>query len=621
MPPSDDLSSLEHARERLYARDAPAAVLDEGLVRAGAHETPHAWQEKSSAVHRRGKRHVRLAAYFFGFAFAFFLIAGGIAGYLLYYGGNTVSVNNIDVAIQGPTTIAGGDTVPLSLAITNRNPVAVTNATIEVDFPSGSRSADNLLTPYPRYTENLGTLASGETVTRSIKAVVFGAAGQSLSLPVSFSFGAAGSSATFVKKSTYALAISSTPLSVSVDTLAETVSGKPLSLSLTVRNNATVPIDNVVVQNSLPFGFTVASSSLPLSGSSFVVGTLAPGASKDITLSGTLVGQDSEQRVFHFTVGTAQTAGDSAIAVTYMTQDATVTIVSPFIATALSINGASSATPVVAPGAKESVTVSYANTLSTNVTNATVAVQLSGAVDYGSVATTNGYYDSSTHTVLFSQDTDPSLASMAPGASGLGTFSFSTLPATTSGAPQVTFTISVSGTRVGQANVPEQVSASQTVVAKVTTAVALSALSYHTTGPFANTGPIPPKPNTPTTYTIVWRAQDEGSAVAGASVSAILPSYVTFTGKTSGAVTYDSGSRTVTWNAADLTPGGVAEAAFQVSFTPSSAQQGTAPVIVGPTAFTGYDRYSGVQVTTSANAVTTETTGDPGYVPTDSTVQ
>ncbi len=630
MPPSqeDDRSALERAKGQLYALGAKAREKRARLSAPGEHTTMHSWGDElptPEQMHSQGRRHIRLATVFFVGALSFFVIALIAAGFLFYYGGVSVSVKNIDLSVEGPTTIAAGDTIPLQLAITNRNPVAIQDATLEIDFPDGTRSAADVTQPYPRYTEDLGTLASGQTVTRSIKAVVFGGAGQQLSLPITLSYGASGSNAVFVKKSSYALAISSTPLSISVDTLAETVSGKPLTLTLAVRSNASVPLDNVLVASTLPFGFSVQSSSVPLTGSSFLLGTLTPGDSKTITLTGTLTGQDTEKRVFHFTVGTGSSPGDTTPAISYMTQDATVSIAAPFIATTLSINGASSDNPVLLPGAQQSISLSYANTLATNVTNATVSVQISGsAVDYNSIRTTTGFYDSSTHTITYSRDTDPSLANMAPGATGIGTFTFATLPSGPAvRSPQVTFSISVSGTRIGQSNVPETVSASATQVAKVSTGVALSAAAFHSFGPIGNTGPIPPRVNQATTYTIRWSGSGGGSAIAGATVSAVLPSYVSYTGQTSGSgsLSYDPTSRTVTWSVGDLGQGATAQAAFQVSLTPSTSQRGTAPVLVGQASFSGYDRFAGIQVTASAPALTTETTGDPGYVGTDATVQ
>jgi len=558
-------------------------------------------------------------------AIVFFFAALSLAGFFFYFGGNTVSVDKIIIDIQGPTTIAGGDTVPLSLTITNKNPVAVDNAIIEIDFPSGTRDATDMLVAYPRYVENLGTLASGASITRSVKAVVFGGAGQNLTLPVSFSYGAAGSNAVFVKKYSYELAISTTPLGITVDTLTETVSGKPLTLTLTVRSNAVVPLSNVVLVGSFPFGFSPTSSSLPLNNSSFLLGTLAPGASKTVTLTGTLTGQNKEQRVFHFTVGTANTSNNQTLAVTYMTQDATVTIAAPFIETTLSLNGDSSGSTVLTPGSSQNVTISYTNTLATSVWNAGVTIALSGsAIDYDSIKTTSGFYNSANRTIVFSRDTDPALATLAPGASGLGAFTFSTLPTMSfASAPTANFTISVSGTRVGQTNVPEEVNSTVTKTFKVVTVVTLSASSLYTSGSISNSGPIPPRANQATTYTVLWSAQNKGSAVAGGTVSTILPSYVSYTGLTSGSGTfsYDDKSRTVSWNAGDLAQGANVQGAFQVSLIPSTSQKGSAPSLTNTATFSGYDRFAGVQVSATAVPVTTETKGDPGYVPGNSTVQ
>src|SRR5262249_22658385 len=155
--------------------------------------------------------------------------------------------------------------------------------------------------------------------------------------------------------------------------------------------------------------------------------------------------------------------------------------------------------------------------LSTTVTDASVVVTIEGsAVDYNSIRTTSGFYNSADHSVVFSKDTDPSLASMDPNASGIGTFTFSTLPVGTP-SPTVTFSIQASGTRVGQANVPEQVTTSAVQTAKVATQVMLQASSSHIDGP------LPPQPNQQSTYAVTWDVQDQGNAVAGGVVTATLP--------------------------------------------------------------------------------------------------
>jgi len=622
-PKEDSIGSLEHAREALYSPTV-AAETRMKMSALEEHSLPHAWEEKPLAsMNHQGERHVRFASIFFAGAILFFLLALAIASYFFFFGSNSVSTDKVTVDIQGQTTISGGDTAQFSVTVTNKNPVAIENATLEVDFPEGTRSAVNVLTPYPRYVENLGTLASGATVTRLIKAVVFGAAGQTLTLPASLSYGTASSNAVFVKKTSYALPVSSAPLSVTVDSFTEAVSGDPVTFTITIRSNATIPLSNVVLTTSSPFGFLVTSSSIPLSNSSFLIGQLAPGATKKVTLTGTLTGQANEQRVFHFTVGTAKSAQDQAIAVPYMTQDATVSITSPFITTTLALNGDTSTNSVIIPGSSQNVSLTYKNTLPTTVSNASVTISLTGsAVDYNSIRTTSGFYNSANHTIIFSRDTDPSLASLAPGASGIGSFTFSTLPAGIF-SPTVTLSISVSGTRVGQSNVPEQVTTSIVKTAKVATIVALTASALHSSGPLSNSGPIPPHPEQATTYSVVWHAENKGSVVAGGIVTATLPIYVSYTGKTSGTGTfsYDSASRTMTWNTGDLAQGASAQGFFQVSLTPSTSQKGSPVQLTSGASFSGFDRFSGIQVTATADPATTETKGDPGYVSTNSVVQ
>lgn len=622
----DDTGSLEKARKRLY-ENVTATQQRSSLATSGDRTLPHAWEEKDLSEYssHQGKRRVRLAGIFFATAVVFFVVALAVAGSLFYFGGNSVSVNKVALDVQGPTTIAGGDTVQLLITITNKNPIAIENAIIEIDFPKGTRNATNVLAGYSHYTENLGTLASGETVTRSVKAVLFGSMGQSLDLPVSFSYDAAGSNAVFVKKLPYALTISTTPLSVTVETLSETVSGKSLTLTLAVRSNATIPLNNVVVSGTFPFGFSVTSSSIPLNNSSFLIGTLLPGASKTITLTGVLSGQDKEQRTFHFAVGTADTPNNQTIAVTYMTQDVTVAITAPFIDTALSLNGDSRVDPIISSGSSQNVMVSYKNTLVTSVENAVVTIAFSGsAIDYNSIQSSNGFYNSADRTIVFSKDTDSSLAMLAPGATGIGTFTFSTLPASAlAQGSTVNFTISVSGTRVGQSNVPEHITATVTKTAKVATTVLFAASALHTSGGQSNSGPIPPRANQATTYTILWNARIAGNTIAGGTASAVLPSYVTYTGLTtgSGSFSYDESSRTVSWNIGDITLGRIAQGGFQVSLTPSTSQKGSSPILVGAVSFSGYDRFAGVQIGVTADPVTTETRGDPGYISAFGTVQ
>ncbi len=628
MPPQEEeVGALEQARKRLYDIEPMPKEQRHPLSGAGAHAAPPAWQDIPEVAEAAAppKKQRNAAGIFFGIAIGFFVLSAGVAAYLFYFGGNSVSPNKITMEIQGPTSIAGGEAIPLSLKLVNRNPVALENASIEIDFPPNARNASNTQEALPRYTEQIGSIASGATLTRSIKAVLFGGKGDVITLPILLSYSTANSKAVFEKKVSYPIEITATPLELQVDSLTETVSGKTIAFNVVVRSNAPTAIQNVVLKADVPLGFTLTSSSVPASNSSFLLGTIAPGSSRSVSIVGTLSGQEGEQKAFHFSIGTANSSTDTLPTVTYMSQTSTVAIQAPFIATTFTLNNDSSDNLVANAGARQNVSINYKNTLPSSVSNVRVEVAITGsAVDYDSITATRGFYRSVDHTIVYAPDTDSALSNLAPGASGVGAFNFAVLPAAKIvGNPTMTFTITVSGTRIGQSNVPESVTASLTRTAKVTSGVAVNASATYATGAFQNTGPIPPKANEATTYTVLWNVSNQGSAVADGMLTATLPNYVTYTGKTSGqgTITYDVASRTVTWKIGNLAQQERIDGSFQVSIVPSTSQRGSAPNLTSEPNFAGHDRFAGVAVSATGVAATTETKADPGYVSAKGNVQ
>jgi hypothetical protein len=268
------------------------------------------------------------------------------------------------------------------------------------------------------------------------------------------------------------------------------------------------------------------------------------------------------------------------------------------------------------------------NTLATAVTNAHVSVRLSGnGFDPSSVTSGSGFYRSSDTTVIFDPTTNPALARLQPGDTGQGTFSLRSTAASQLAsvrAPSIVLQVSVAGQRLSETNVPETLTSTLTRTVKVGTNLALTSRIVHTTGPFANSGPFPPQANSETTYTVEYTFANTGNTVAGATVSAALPAYVRYTGKTSpsdGSVTYNDTTRTVTWTAGDVASGATKAVAFQVGFTPSTAQQGSSPVLLFAQQVSGVDRFTQHQISGTVPALTTQLQGDSGYSGADGTVK
>ena len=148
------------------------------------------------------------------------------------------------------------------------------------------------------------------------------------------------------------------------------------------------------------------------------------------------------------------------------------------------------------------------------------------------------------------------------------------------------------------------------------------------TGPFENSGPVPPKAEQETTYSIVWTVTNNLNNVSGAKVIAKLPSYMAWNNVTSPSsenISYDSVTGEVVWNlgAVSAETGfskSKREVAFQVTLKPSLTQIGSSPNIIEEQILSGKDDYSDIQVTDRRNDLNIRLVDDPGFTEGDDVV-
>jgi len=615
--------ALEELRKKLYSNEG---VTDHSIDFALQNRIPGpsaSWKEPISLekdMKKKPSHKLSGAAIFFGVAVLFFIAAAGLSGYFFLKGGRTVSTDNIVISVQGPTTIAAGDTVPLLIRIENKNPVPISATEFVVNFPEGSRSAELVTEPIARFMDTLGELAPGEVVSRTVRVVLFGEERQILSIPMSLSYKTAASNAVFVKEKKYEIAMTSSPLSVSVSSLSEISVGQPLTLSVLVRSNAATPLENVGLSIEYPSGFSeLETSEGALAPGVFLLGTIAPGEERRFSVSGTFSGLEGDERVFHFSAGTLAEANNK-LAVSYSTRVHEVTIASPFLATEITLNNNTGDSIVVRPGETVSASLAWVNTLESLIQDGEIRIEISGdAFDRESVRAPNGFYFSSNSVVMFTPEYDSDLKTIQPGDRGVARFSFRTKDVEELGSilnPTVTLRVSVSGKRTAETSVPEQLASVVTRMVKIGSGIDLTSDIVRTVGPFENQGPWPPAPDLETTYTVRLGVTNTINSVADGVVRTTLPSYVRFTGVTTatlGAVTYNAATREVTWNVGALAPNASVSAAFQIGFVPSTSQRGASPILVAEQRLEGFDRFVQAVVGDTAPVLTTQTTNDPAY--------
>lgn len=639
MPPDrEEGNEIEQLKKKLYSRadtGRPMSDIRSPLSQKEMDEVPKTFQKPADeapkpiqppigALMATKKQKMSFAAKFLIGSVVFFILAAGAAAYMFLGGGNVISPQNIDIQVLAPSLVDSGKQGAIQVIVDNRNTSALTLVDLLVDYPNGTRDPANPTQTLSHVRDSIGTINSGQQIKQNVDGIFYGAEGSAQKVTVTLEYSVAGSNAVFEKTAEADFRIGSSPISLSINTPDSVVAGQPFPIDITVQSNATTPLQNVVVQGQYPFGFSAVSATpaAVVGGTFWQLGTMAPGSSQVIHLVGSINGQEGDTKVLSFIVGSNTDPTDTTIAVPVLTVPQTVTVHRPFITASISVNGQSSGggnAIAVAQGAALQGTITWTNNLSTAVTNAQFTLNLSGpALDKNSVSSSNGFYQSQNNTITWGPSQDATLASVPPGGTGELQFSFSTLAPGAGGTlitnPTINLSLDVQGTsQDSSGGGPQQVSSIATANVSIASQLSLAAQALHFTGPITDTGPMPPKAEAATSYTVQWTVKNSSNTIGNAIVTAVLPQYVRYVSAGAVGVSYDGSSRTVTWNLGDL-PAGVGYSAaakvadFQVVLTPSTSQVGSIPQLTGPAVLKGQDRYAQVGVESDAPAVSTQLT-------------
>lgn len=632
----NDADSIDKLRSGLYSRDVhPSARRARPLSgqSSGANDT---WQhadekkQKEKPIFFKEKRGISFASKILIVSFIFFLIASGVSFYKFYGGSNTISPNNIDILVTGPTSVSGGEKVSLDVMVRNNNSIDLKSAELRMEYPEGSRSPEDLKTEIKRSRDLFGDIIQGGSVSKRVEVVLFGEEKSVKNVKVVVEYRIPGSSAIFYKEKAYEIVISDSPVNIEIVGLKETNANQVIEFDVIVNSNSSGSINNLLLKVEYPFGFIFIDSSDSSIGSDddvWNVGNLSPGSNKTIKIKGKLGGQDGEDKVFRFTTGIASDKDEKVIAIPLVTSLATVSIKKPFIGIEFALDG-NIANDFVSKNSKIiRADIMWKNNLQTPIEDAEIQVKFEGgSLNKASVHAEGGFYRSIDNTIVFSKADNPDLASIDPGESGNLSFSFGSLSSYSSGGKptkeaSISLNITANGKRLQGDNVPQEILYSSTKVIKILTDINLSSRIIYWSGPFQNTGPIPPKAEQETTYTIVWAVTNTSNKVKNVEVKATLPVYAKWLSRVSPEsenISFNSSGAEIVWDVGEVEAGAgidspAKEVSFQVSFLPSVSQVGNAPIILNESSLVGTDDFTSTTVTDTTTVLSTTLRSDPDF--------
>jgi hypothetical protein len=635
---SEKPHGLDDVTKKLYSRDEKALPPHRtGVLHKVQQTAATVWnserQEKMNetiATLSTSATHTSFFKKFFIASGIFFLVALTIGAYLFFAGGRSVSAQNVSINILGNAFTPGGEPLPLTLELGNRNTIPLQLVDLIVEYPKSGTSLSGNPSDIARIRQPIGTIEAGKVLNHKTSLILYGTEGSTKQIKFTLEFHVPGSNAVFQQEKLFSVTISSAPIALSVSAPNSTTPGQEYTATVTVLANTTKSIPSMVVRVEYPTGFKFKSATPSPTYLSNVwsIGTLTPGKPVDIKINGTFSGQDGEERSFRVYTGEQSKTDKNEIATVYQSALHTVDLVRPFIEATLVINGQRGQEVVIRPRSPINVEIPWANNLPISVLDAEIKATISGdLIDRTTISPHGGYFNSSQNEIVWNRDTDPTFGTLEPGERGTVGFSFSTFSLYQNNQladkPTVTVSVSIAGKQPQEGNFLQSVDSFETRTAKITTDFALSSEAYYHAGPFTNTGPLPPKADQKTTYTIKWALTSSANNVKNVVVRAALPPSVHFLANSSPEsedISLDPITGEVVWNVGTVPRGaGLTTESepksvyFQVELVPSIAQVGDTPTLVLETKATGIDAFTNFPLTATWREITTRIFNDEGY--------
>lgn len=644
---SDKKSPLDRLKKSLYSRNVEDTETERHAIHIQNKAVPESWDRPAESLHpnkhpedaahvmpvTHKQRHIYRIAFIS--AGAFLVLAFAIAAFTFLGGGNYVSVDNVDIVVAGPASVAGGEPLNLNVSVVNKNQTDIQLVDLVAEFPQGTKDPINPSKDLSRTRVSMGDIESQSVAQKTVSALLFGQESDVRDIKFTAEYRTAGSNAIFYKEKVYRTTISSSPVTVTVDAPEKALGNQPFDMSITVASNTTAPVKNVLLSLDYPFGFAVLSSDpvASYSDNTWRIGDLAPGAKRTIKLRVSASGQDGEDRTIHANVGIQSDTNERQIGTTIVTRDHSFAIEKPFLGIDLALDGVRGDVAVEG-GRSVHADIIWTNNSASQITGAKIVAKLGGSVlDKNSVsADSGGNYDSQSNTITWQAGRTAGLDAIAPGEDGRVSFSITSLRATLGQSvanPQITISVSASGDRTSESGAPQSITTAVSRSVKLATNLALSARALYSQGPLSNHGPMPPRVDQGTTYTVVWTVTNTSNNITGAKVTASLPAYVSWTGIISPAdanISYDEAGGGIVWNVGEVPRNadigsGAKQVAFQISLKPSANQVNTSPDLISQATITGTDVFTGATIRNSAGSLSTRITTDLLYRPGDETVQ
>ncbi len=630
----ENKNRIERLRRNLYSRKAPD-ILDLGRSEpkiapteprrdaswGSATQGENRFDMLASKISHGAVKNRSFAKKLFSISLGIFALSIIAALSIFFGGGNLISSKNVDIQVSGPVSVGGGQESSFDISVVNKNNTDLASVKLTLDYPKGVRRAGNLGEDLTTESFNLGTIKSGQVGKQSVKVFIFGEKDEVKDFKLVADYKVTNSNAKFFKEKIYSIAISSSPLIVAATYPKEVNSNQDIAFAVEVTPNSTDLPKELLLNVVYPFGFSLKSSepAAAYGNNTWKFASLKQGEKKTVNIYGKIAGQDNEERIFKITAGTPSQDDARKIGVPIMSVDESILVKKPFLGLDFKIEGQSG--DFVSKGASAiNSNLRLQNNLPEKIFNVQITAALSGSAFSGNSVTVgqNGFFRSTDNTVFWDKRAIQNLGALDPGETAevywsLSPLSYQSLPKNAN--PEINISIKTEGDRILSSGETEHVVSTVDRLIRLASDLSLSGRLVRIGNSITNSGPIPPKANQMSTYTVVWSISNSFNNVSNVVVRATLPPYIEWTGlknPSTEKITYNPDTHEVVWSPGTIPNGtglvGTAsrEAAFQISFLPSTSQVGREAVILNEARISGIDKVTGTQLESAIQPLTSK---------------
>lgn len=550
-----------------------------------------------------------------------------LAGAAIIWGRHSFSRAEVQIDIEVPEDIASGEEVVLTIKYKNNNRVNLYDVYLIIDYPLGTFSPEGK--EIYQEQKNLGTILRKSQGEESFKVRFVGEKGDVKNLTAKLDYRPQNINSRFENGSSLRIEINSVLIGINIEGSEKTIAGQEVKYLIEYENETEEDILSLKIELTYSDDFEFKSANPnpeSVEGNNvWGVDLLRPGEKEAIELKGVLKGGEGESKILKAAIGRIE--NDSFL---QYSQSEFVTQIAPSpIILLLGIEGVEEECKIN-PGQRLNYKIEFRNNTDVVLRELILRANFEDNIfdfkklELGGI----GFFDSRENIITWSGAEVSALNLLEPNQLGQVRFSVQIKESL----PIFSFNDKNFQARIlaeietlsvpAKFSIPE-LKVERELVCKINSQLDLKAkVYYYEPEPgIINIGPIPPRVNQLTTYTVHWQITNTSNDLKNIKVWATLPQGINwqnyYINKVSGSnINYNERTKEVIWEISELPAGTgvvlpVYELIFQIGLRPSINQVGQIPTLIKESSIEGKDSFTEVTLKDFSPEIDTTLPHDP----------